>query len=89
MPNSRKQGKKYLTIYDNHCRINNVAESLRWYALVAQLDRAHGYGPWCRGFESSLARWNLSGEAGSIFYLQIKSLWENMQSRQVVQSKRC
>ena len=28
-----------------------------WYVCVAQLDRALGYGPRCRGFESSHARW--------------------------------
>ena len=39
----------------NVVRLTNAIE----YAPLAQLDRAFGYGPEGRGFESLRARWNL------------------------------
>lgn len=43
--------KSHLTNLHRCVKITTVVNI---YAAVAQLDRAHGYGPWCRGFESSL-----------------------------------
>ena len=52
--------KIYLTFLYKEVRISNVAGSYAKdirYVRLAQLDRAFGYGPKGRGFESSNARY--------------------------------
>ena len=43
----------HLTFYQICCSITDVVKQ---HVCIAQLDRALGYGPRCRGFESSCAR---------------------------------
>ena len=51
--------KKYLMIYTVHCwegTTKTTKQNRKRYVCLAQLDRAFGYGPKGRGFESSSAR---------------------------------
>ena len=42
--------------FDSGLRHSSICDDFKYCVCVAQLDRALGYGPRCRGFESSRAR---------------------------------
>ena len=58
---------------EGNCVGHDFFEIMTMYVRVAQLDRALGYGPRCRGFESSHARLERRCKSISFFYISFFS----------------